>query len=128
MPESIDPDRPWSTIASLLSGDMQAPPVSQTPRKTRNLTSFQCIKITVLERRGPLSAVVSWCDSTTCCYWDQLWRRGRARKRGFCALTGAQIVAGDDVFRPRLGHRAPLNSDAMILASVMETMPLSVHA
>jgi hypothetical protein len=105
MPEAIPSDQAWSYITAMLSGYFQTLPVHQTTR------------------HGP-SAVISWCDPTACCYWDQIWRRCRARKRGFFALTGAQIVAGDDVFRPRRASPAPRNIDAMILASVMEAMPL----
>ena len=53
--------------------------------KTLTAASCRRIKIIILEREGPLRATVSWSDPTTCCYWEQLWRRGRARKRGFCA-------------------------------------------
>jgi hypothetical protein len=122
MSESIHSDQLWSYMTSLLSGDVQPLPIHKAPRVMCNLTSRQRTKVTVLERQGPSGAVVSWCDPTACCYWHQIWRRCRARKRGFCALTGAKIVAGDDVFRPRLVSPVPLNFDAMILASVMETI------
>jgi hypothetical protein len=123
MPEAIPSDQAWSYITAMLSGYFQTLPVHQTTRPRGDPVSRQRIKVTVLERHGP-SAVISWCDPTACCYWDQIWRRCRARKRGFFALTGAQIVAGDDVFRPRRASPAPRNIDAMILASVMEAMPL----
>ncbi len=124
MPEPTPSDRPWSYVTSLLSGNAQPLPVTYMSRARLNLASPRRVKVIVLERHGPTSAVVSWCDSTACCYWEQLWRRCRARERGFCALTGTEIVAGDDVYRPRLVDPAPLNIDAMILASVMEAMPL----
>jgi hypothetical protein len=124
MPESIHSDRPWTYITSLLSGEVRPLPVHQTRSAVYSPASRQRTKVTVLERQGPSSVVISWCDSTACCYWEQIWRRCRARKRGFCALTGTAIVAGDDVFRPKLVCPAPLNIHAMILASVMDTMPL----
>ncbi|WP_144138140.1 DUF3331 domain-containing protein [Paraburkholderia sp. BCC1884] len=124
MSEAMHVDRPWAYVTSLLSGNAQPLPVASQSRTKLTAASRLRIKITVLERHGPLSAVVSWSDSTACCYWEQLWRRGRARKRGFCALTGTPIVAGDEVFRPRLIAPTPANIDAMILASVMEAMPL----
>jgi uncharacterized protein DUF3331 len=127
MPEATHTDQPWSHITSLLSGDTKPLPVSYTSRARSNLVSAQRIKVTVLERPRPArtSAVVSWRDLTACCYWEQLWQRCRARKRGFCALTGTEIAAGDDVYCPQLADPAPLNSDAMILASAMETIPLA---
>ncbi|MGF6604036.1 hypothetical protein P3T23_008791 [Paraburkholderia sp. GAS448] len=124
MPESIHSDRPWTYITSLLSGEVRPLPVHQTRSAVYSPASRQRTKVTVLERQGSSSVVISWCDSTACCYWEQIWRRCRARKRGFCALTGTAIVAGDDVFRPKLVCPAPLNIHAMILASVMDTMPL----
>ena len=125
MPEATHSDLPWSYVTSLLSGNVQPLPVHQKPRLRCNPESLQRIKVTVLERQGTSGALISWCDPTACCYWEQIWRRCRARKRGFCALTGAEIVARDEVFRPRLVSPIPLNIDAMILASVMDTMPIA---
>jgi hypothetical protein len=127
MPEATHTDQPWSYITFLLSGDTKLLPVRHTSRARSNFASAQRIKVTVLERPRPArtSAVVSWRDLTACCYWEQLWQRCRARKRGFCALTGTEIAVGDDVYRPQLVDPAPLNIDAMILASVMETIPLA---
>lgn len=124
MPKAIHSDRPWSYITSLLSGDDQPLPVHQMPRALYNPESRQRTRVTVLERHGSTSAVVSWCDPTACCYWEQKWRRCRARKRGFCALTGNRIVRGDDIFRPSRAHPIPMNNDAMILAYVMDIVPL----
>ncbi|WP_085481384.1 DUF3331 domain-containing protein [Paraburkholderia susongensis] len=124
MPEAIPSDRTWSYITALLAGSLHPLYVHQTTGPRCNPVSHRRTKVTVVERHGPSSVVVSWCDPTACCYWDQIWRRCRARKRGFCALTGVQIVAGDDVFRPRRASPSPRNIDAMILASVMETIPL----
>jgi hypothetical protein len=91
MPEATHTDQPWSYITSLLSGDTQPLPVSHTSRANSNLASAQRIKVAVLERPTRMSAVVSWCELAACCYWEQLSRRCRARKRGL--LLDAMILA-----------------------------------
>jgi uncharacterized protein DUF3331 len=70
------------------------------------------------------SATVAWSDATSCCYGEQLWRRGIAKKTGVCALSGQAIATGDAVYRPRLVQPAPRNIEAMILATVMEAIPV----
>lgn len=128
MSEATHADRPWAHVTSLLSGNAQPLPHAARSETKPIATSRLRIRIIVLERHSPLSAAVSWSDPTTCCYWEQLWRRCRARKRGFCALSGTRINVGDEVFRPRHSSPAPANIDAMILASVMEAMPLGESA
>jgi hypothetical protein len=99
MPEATPTDQPLVVHESLLSGDTQPLLASHPSRANANRVSAQCIKVAVLERPPRTSAVVPWRDLTACWYWEQLWRRCRARKRGFCALTGTEIAAGDDVYR-----------------------------
>jgi hypothetical protein len=101
MPEATHTDQPWSYITSLLSGDTQPLPVSHTSRANSNLASAQRIKVAVLERPTRTSAVVSWCDLQSAVIGSS-YGGAAARKRGFCALTGTEIAAGDDVYRPRL--------------------------
>ncbi|WP_410831445.1 DUF3331 domain-containing protein [Paraburkholderia sp. SIMBA_030] len=48
-----------------------------------------------------------------------------ARKSGVCAVSGQTIAASDAVYRPRLAQPALRNIEAMILASVMEAIPLA---
>jgi Domain of unknown function (DUF3331) len=124
MSKATNSNGPWSCVTALLSGSVR--PVLHAPVCPTRLTPASCrrTKIIILERHSPLTATVSWSDSTTCCYWEQLWRRGRARKHGFCALTGADIAPSDDVFRPNPVAPVPVNIDAMILASVMDAVPL----
>jgi hypothetical protein len=85
---------------------------------------FRTCAIRVLERNGKTSATVAWSDATSCCYGEQLWRRCIARKAGVCALSGQAIATGDAVYRPRLVQPAPRNIEAMILATVMEVVPV----
>jgi hypothetical protein len=57
-------------------------------------------------------------------YGEQQWRRSIAKKAGVCALSGHVIATGDAVYRPRLVQPAPRNIEAMILATVMEAIPV----
>ncbi|WP_408443439.1 DUF3331 domain-containing protein [Paraburkholderia caffeinilytica] len=75
------------------------------------------VRILQLERTSPTSLMVSWSDSTQCCYLDQAWVAVSARQSGYCALTGNAIRRGDAVFKPRCkGKRRPANYQEMILA------------
>lgn len=77
-------------------------------------------KITSVERLSDVSALISWCDPTTCHYVDQVWGRAAARNSGYCALTGQRISRGDAVFKPRSrGRLRPVNCDEMILAAAL---------
>ncbi|WP_109476081.1 DUF3331 domain-containing protein [Paraburkholderia sp. C35] len=63
---------------------------------------------------------VSWSDSQTGHYAEQIWRLGLARNDGYCALSGLPIVEGNDVFRPRRSATGvPANWSRMILASAV---------
>lgn len=75
------------------------------------------LRIVQIERLSPISLLVSWSDSTQCCYRDQTWDAVSARKNGYCALTGNVIRRGDAVFKPRCrGRNRPVNCEEMILA------------
>ncbi len=73
--------------------------------------------VQVLERSAQL-LVVRWVEPGRAHFGEQHWKPGRARHAGVCALTGARIACGDDVFRPS-GRPMPPNSGAMILASAV---------
>lgn len=76
--------------------------------------------VKILERRTPTSVSIGWCDSTSCRYGDQIWTMGIARRPAVCALSGAQIMRGDAVYRPRQTRgNVPVNADQLILASAM---------
>lgn len=78
-----------------------------------------CVRINILERLERV-AVISWSDPTTSNYTDQPWRRMFARRNGTCALTGARISFGDDVFMPATRSKTkPINYGAVILTSAM---------
>ncbi|WP_310630146.1 DUF3331 domain-containing protein [Paraburkholderia sp.] len=63
---------------------------------------------------------VSWSDPTSGRYAEQPWRLCIARKRGLCALTGADIQRGDKIYRPFTRGVAPINADWAVLASALE--------
>jgi len=76
--------------------------------------------VRVIERPTPQTVTLDWRDSTNCCYREQLWVAARSRVSARCAMSGAPISPGDDIFRPRPTRPAPRNVGAMILASVLE--------
>nr|WP_243772075.1 DUF3331 domain-containing protein [Burkholderia anthina] len=75
-------------------------------------------QVQVLERSAQL-LVVRWVEPGRAHFGEQHWKPGRARHAGVCALTGARIACGDDVFRPT-GRPVPPNSRAMILAIALD--------
>ncbi|WP_109476381.1 DUF3331 domain-containing protein [Paraburkholderia sp. C35] len=82
--------------------------------------------VTVIDRPSALTVVLDWRDPTKCCYREQLWVSARARVSGRCAMTGAAIEPGDDIFRPRPARPAPRNVTAMVLASAVEACTASL--
>jgi hypothetical protein len=126
MQAPFEADRTWQSMMALLSseGEMRPPIVSGCVRPKYGEGHFTKCAIRVLERNSQVSAIVAWSDATSCCYGDQLWRRGIAKKAGVCALSGQTIATGDAVYRPRLVQPAPQNIEAMILAAVMEAIPV----
>jgi len=76
--------------------------------------------VRVIERPTPQSVTLDWRDSTNCCYREQLWVAARSRVSARCAMSGAPISPGDEIFRPRPTRPAPRNVGAMILASALD--------
>jgi hypothetical protein len=126
MQATFEADRTWQSTMALLSseGEKRLPIVSDRARPKYNEGHFSTCAIRVLERKKQVSATVAWSDSTSCCYGAQVWRRSVARKAGVCALSGYAIATGDAVYRPRRVQPAPRNVEAMILATVMEAIPV----
>ncbi len=123
----------WShTLASLAAlslGRSNAPSQVDRDRSTRAQSLRDIgpsrgarVKVQILDRPSKNTAVISWFDPTMCCYGDQLWRSGKSRHSGTCALTGCGIRPGDLIFRPRNARPSPLNANAMILASNLEDL------
>lgn len=75
--------------------------------------------VNVLDRLSERTVAVSWRDSTSCHYNDQIWRVGIAREPGRCAMTGEWIQPGEAIYRPIPTLPAPVNAQAMILASAL---------
>lgn len=126
MPAPFEADRTWQSMIALLSseGEMRLPSVSSCVRAICHEEYFSKCAVRVLGRSKQTSATVAWSDATSCCYGEQLWRRGIAKKTGVCALSGQAIATGDAVYRPRFVQPAPRNIEAMILAAVMEAIPM----
>lgn len=78
----------------------------------------------VVERTGPASATVAWSEPS-CRYGYQTWRAVISRVSGICVVSGEIIRRGDMVFRP-LARPVPLNVNAMILESVMDSLAPSI--
>ncbi|MGF6755726.1 DUF3331 domain-containing protein [Paraburkholderia sp. GAS42] len=126
MQAPFEADRTWQSTIALLSSEGEAGPtiVSSRVRPISGEGCFSKCAIRVLERDGQNWATVAWSDATSCCYGEQLWRRCIARKAGVCALSGQAIARGNAVYRPRRVRLPPRNIEAMILATVMETIPV----
>jgi hypothetical protein len=89
-------------------------------KRTRSTLPRPSLTVRVIERLTHCTASVSWHDTAACCYEDQVWRAGVARRPGVCALTAGMIRTGDAVYRPVNTARAPANDGAMILAVHVE--------
>jgi hypothetical protein len=78
-------------------------------------------QIVVTEWLSSATISVSWSDSCTGRYIEQIWCSGLSRATSICVLTGRTIRRGDRVFRPRTrGVRVPANEDQMILVEAIE--------
>ncbi|RQR49553.1 DUF3331 domain-containing protein [Burkholderia sp. Bp9140] len=78
-------------------------------------------RIAVMERLSLSMISVSWSDSCSGRYAEQIWCRSRARVPSTCALTGRAIRRGDPVFRPRASDVClPANQQRMILAATVQ--------
>jgi hypothetical protein len=119
-------DGTWQSTMTLLSskGETRLPIGSSRIRPVYGEGCSSTCAIRILERNGQTSATVAWSDPTSCCYGEQIWRRCIAKKAGVCALSGQAIATGDAVYRPRRRNPAPRNIEAMILATVMQDIPL----
>jgi hypothetical protein len=126
MQAPFETDRTWQSTIALLSseGENQLLVASSRAGPMYDERYFSKCAIRVLERKKQTSAIVAWSDPTSCCYGEQQWRRCIAKKAGVCALSGRAIASGDAVYRPRLVQPAPRNIEAMILATVVEAIPV----
>ncbi|WP_321803457.1 DUF3331 domain-containing protein [Burkholderia sp. BCC1993] len=101
--------------------------------KSRRFGLRPCDDTDALARAEPLSAIavierlsssmisVSWSDSRSGRYTEQIWCSSRARAPAVCALTGDAIERGDRVFRPRAGDVClSANRQRMILAAPIQ--------
>ncbi|RFU49657.1 DUF3331 domain-containing protein [Paraburkholderia sp. DHOC27] len=118
---------PWTRTIDLLSLPAGVRPVIDEAvdwARHRTLTE-KCSSrwgpfVRVVDRPSALTVTLDWRDSTKCCYREQLWVAGRARVSGRCAMSGAPILPGDDIFRPRPARPAPRNVSAMVLAAAVD--------
>lgn len=84
--------------------------------------------VRIVDRLTQSTAVIEWCDSTSCRYGSQLWRVAKAERAGICALTGTVIKSGDSIYRPRRCREKPQNAAAMICAAFIEEIPCDIAA
>ncbi|MEA3130846.1 MAG: hypothetical protein QOF46_2641, partial [Paraburkholderia sp.] len=127
----VDPD-PWSRTLAALQQFNAAPrefpdelmysKLHSRPDPARQ--KEPTFTVSVLEYLPNKLVVISWHDPTMCNYEEQIWSPALARHSGRCALSGSRISRGDTVYKPRTrGRIAPLNGDAMILASALKGVP-----
>ncbi|PVX85914.1 DUF3331 domain-containing protein [Paraburkholderia unamae] len=84
------------------------------------------VAIRIIERPTPYVASVTWTDSTSCHYGEQLWTCAKARRSGVCVLSGESIQRGDEVFRPlRRRRQMPANAGFMMLAASVRGAPVA---
>lgn len=121
-------DQSWGHITrslSACSGTEAARNAELLRRDHGSCESGMNATIKILDRLTPDAAILSWRDSTGCCYGYQSWCRGLAKREGRCALSGMPIQPGDQVFRPARQGVRPANAFAMILVVQMETLRLA---
>jgi hypothetical protein len=75
-------------------------------------------RVSVVARLSSVTLRISWSDSTSGYFGEQVWRMGLAHVQSVCALSGMPIRIGDSIFRPWVSDaRAPANGHRMILSS-----------
>lgn len=115
---------PWDWLVTQLGCGTPPPPSSNslTPgRKDKRDVIQETLRVWVTARPREFFALVTWCDSTSAHYCDQVWRACVARTSGLCSISGAAIRRGDLVYRPRNTVRCKANAGAMILAYYVES-------
>lgn len=78
--------------------------------------------IKIIERPTNSTLVVHWTDPGKCLYGYQIWRRTRATRRGYCALSGKPVRKHDVIFRPSWMKSEPQNSGEVILEAAVYRM------
>lgn len=121
----IDPWMQTIGLLSLLSGVSGAGNrrAAASERRPQVATPLKGVQVRLIDRPSRSTATIEWRDPTHCCYGDQVWRTSRARVAGVCAMSGRPVRPGDAVYKPRACRPMPINSDAMILRSVLEEAP-----
>ncbi|CAD6532685.1 DUF3331 domain-containing protein [Paraburkholderia sabiae] len=113
---------PWTQTIGLLGTTSRLMAAvegnAQSRRKAQCADGRFGAAVTLIDRPTPSTATIAWRDSTRGCFGDQVWRMARARMSGFCAMSGQAIHPGDAVYKPN-PRPAPVNAEAMILASVL---------
>ncbi|MFM0394870.1 DUF3331 domain-containing protein [Paraburkholderia phytofirmans] len=89
----------------------------------RGPSATQATSINVVARLTEHTVSTACSDPTPGSYGDQLWRGLRARGSGVCAISGRAIARGGSVYSPRCSSPPLANAGAMILFSVIDTMP-----
>jgi hypothetical protein len=109
-----------SLLSSREKGASEEPPAypsrNRLPLGRAGDQLYSSLTVRILEARSESTITISWHDPTACHYGDQTWRRGRAKHAGRCAISGAVIAAGADVFLPPTRRPYAANAGTMILA------------
>ncbi|PRY06166.1 DUF3331 domain-containing protein [Paraburkholderia sp. BL25I1N1] len=90
----------------------------------RDDTGRFAVRVQVVEVLSSSTVSLRWSDPLSGHMGEQLWHCVTARRRSFCALTGAPVKRGDRVYQPRVrGRNVPCNSDQMIHAVAIRALP-----
>lgn len=123
----------WSQTIALLDqvlarkiADAATQIAAGQPRKS-TWDDHAALTVRVVERTGPRTVSVSWCDPLSGHYGCQSWRVSLARRHGSCVLSGDPIRRGDSVYQPSSRSSRPSNAGAMISASRVDAALRAGH-
>jgi hypothetical protein len=123
----------WTQLVSCLAGnESQAITTIATRTKVKRYlnarlqsNAVRSASVRILDKPTLRTLIVSWRDALTGHYGYQVWTAQKAKREGFCAITGRHIERGDPVFSPRNGKARPANSAAMIAAECSDRQLLT---
>jgi len=124
MDQNITADTVWQRAIGQLDAEcarqltIRAKDVLNAP--TYHRPPIDNVVVALLDRPGPLTALVSWSDALGGKYGEQTWRLASAKHTGICVLSGNKIEVGDAIYRPKKAGPTLVNANAMMLATIVQ--------